>query len=95
MIFNSLSLYCTQNNPYFAQKVSKNDKIKTGEAGIMRVQREVLSLAVGYTREGRAFPKKQSSEQSNAGRTARSTCPSLTGIIYYVGQAEGSDADGP
>ena len=71
----------------------------------MRVQREVLSLAGRCTRKGRALPKKQSSEQSNAGRTARSTSPSLTGIInkgepyfrfaLFVGQAEGSDADGP
>ena len=37
----------------------------------MRVQREVLSLAKGCARGNRVPPKKQSSEQRNAGRTLR------------------------
>jgi len=42
-------------------RIKTKNKIKnkkTGVAGIMRVQREVLSLAVGCTRGGRASPKK-------------------------------------
>ena len=43
----------------------------------MGVQRDVIPLADGCAREGRAFPEKQSGQQSESGRPSPHCAPRL------------------